>query len=269
MKSSDIKEFYEGYHDQIYDKRYASKYPIRKYAHWTQLNSIADLVEPGESVLDAGCGEGMLLWKMAERGADVSGLDISRPNLDATKKFLDEKGVQDVKLVQGDLEKMPFEDNSFDVVASSHVLEHLPDFDQGLAEIHRVTKKRAIIALPTCLNLSAASLLGGVDYWYLSKSMVYAVPLGFMRILKNLGGEGVQEGYAGDDELPHIWRYPWVMKRRLKKGGFDLKRFEASTLIIPYFGWTLPLVKFLDKHKHRPVLNNFGYGSIAVLEKRT
>lgn len=268
MKSEDIKDFYETYHDNIFDKRYASKYPIRKYAHWTQLNSFANLVDPGETVLDAGCGEGMLLWKMKERGADVTGLDISRPNLDAAKTFLAGKGIDDVELVQGDLEKMPFEDNSFDTVVSSHVLEHLPDFDKGLSEIHRITRKKAIIALPTCLNLSATSLLGGVDYWYLSKSMVYAIPLGLFRTLMNLGGEGVQEGYAGDEELPHIWRYPWVMKRRLRNGGFDITRFEASSLILPYFAWTLPLVKVLDKYKHTPLLRNFGYGSIAVLEKR-
>jgi hypothetical protein len=88
-----------------------------------------------------------------------------------------------------------------------------------------------------------------------------------LRILLNLHREGVQEGYAGVMELPHIWRYPWVMRRRLEKVGFKIDRFEAATLVLPYFSSLLPLVKLLDRFKALPVLRNLGYGSVAVLEK--
>jgi 2-polyprenyl-3-methyl-5-hydroxy-6-metoxy-1,4-benzoquinol methylase len=269
MEKEAIKGFYETYGDRIVDKRLNSPYPLRRYAHRTGYETIAKMVKPGDRVLDAGCGEGVLSWYLAERGATVTAMDISRPNLENAKTFLEKKGVLDrVTLVQGDAENLPFPNESFDVVISSHVLEHLPDFDKGLAELRRVTKGRAIVALPTCLNLAAASQLGNADFWRLSKRMLFAFPYGLLRILLNLNKEGVQEGYAGKGELPHIWRYPWVMRRRLKAGGFIIKRFEAATLVLPFFSFLLPLVKLLDNFKSWPILRNFGYGSVALLEKR-
>lgn len=268
MRSEDIKNFYETYGDEIVAKRLESPYPLRRYAHRTQYETIAKFVNPGETVLDAGCGEGVLSWYLAERGALVTGMDISKPNLENAKRFLEKKGVADkVMLMLGDAERLPFPDESFDWVVSSHVLEHLPDFDKGLAEIRRVTKKRAIVALPTCLNLAAASQLGVASFWRLSKRAFIALPWGIARILLHLGGEGVQEGYAGVGELPHIWRYPWVMRRRLEQGGFRVMSFEAATIMLPYFPSLLPLVKMLDRFKQMPVLKDLGYGSVAVIEK--
>lgn len=268
MRSDDVKQFYETYGDRIVEKRLESPFPLRRYAHRTGYESIAKFVRPGETVLDAGCGEAVLSWYLAERGAKVTAMDISKPNLENARAFLGKKGVLDrVTLVQGDAERLPFPDASFDWVISSHVLEHLPDFDQGVRELRRVAKKRVIVALPTCLNLAAASQLGGAAFWQLSKRAFVALPWGLLRILFNLGREGVQEGYAGVGELPHIWRYPWVMRRRLEKNGFRVVRFEAATLVLPYVPFLLPLIKALDRAKHRPILRNFGYGSIAVLEK--
>ena len=268
MQNEEIKNFYETYGDRIVEKRLNSPYALRRYAHRMGYESIAKFVKPGETVLDAGCGEGVLAWYLAERGADVTAMDISKPNLENARAFLEKKDVLDqVRLVRGDAENLPFADASFDWVVSSHVLEHLPDFDKGLAEIRRVTKRRAIVALPTCLNFAAASQLGGADFWRPSLRALFALPWGLVRILLNLRGEGVQEGYAGVGELPHIWRYPWVMRRRLEAGGFTIARFEAATLVVPYFNFMLPIVKFLDRHKQLPILRNLGYGSIALLKK--
>lgn len=268
MDSSSIKGFYETYGDRIVEKRLDSPYPLRRYAHRMGYETIAKFVQPGETVLDAGCGEGVLSWYLAERGAQVTAVDISKPNIENARAFLKKKGVLDrVTVLLGDAESLPFPDASFDWVVSSHVLEHLPDFEKGLSEIRRVAKKKAIVALPTCLSLASASQLGGADFWRLSKRAVVALPRGILRILFSLGREGVQEGYAGVGELPHVWRYPWVMRRRLEKGGFLIKRFEAATIMLPYFKSFLPIVKWLDRYKHLPFLRNLGYGSIALLEK--
>src|SRR5688572_15385694 len=103
MKTEDIKGFYETYGDRIVEKRLNSPYPLRRYAHRMGYDSIARLVKPGETVLDAGCGEGVLAWYLAERGADVTAMDISKPNLENARAFLEKKGVLDrVRLVRGD-----------------------------------------------------------------------------------------------------------------------------------------------------------------------
>src|SRR3989338_4530067 len=45
-------------------------------------------------------------------------------------------------------------------------------------------------------------------FWQFSKTSLKALPWGILRIIGHVFGEGVQEGYAGSKELPHIWRYP-------------------------------------------------------------
>ena len=85
MRAADIKDFYQTYGDRIVDKRLNSPYPLRRYAHRMGYETIARLVKPGDRVLDAGCGEGVLSWYLAEQGATVTAMDISRPNLENAK----------------------------------------------------------------------------------------------------------------------------------------------------------------------------------------
>jgi len=262
-----IKKFYQTYSDKILDKTLNSPFPLRRYVHLKEYYSILKYVNPNENVLDIGCGEGVLAILAAEKGARITACDISEPNITKAKELAKGKGLENINFLLADAENLPFKDNSFDLVISSHVLEHLPDFQKGLREIKRVTKKKAIIALPTCLNLCAICLLGGDNFWKVSKRTPFAWIIGLGRVILSLHKKGVNQGYAGKKELPHLWRYPWIMQRDLQCFGFKKIHFEASSLCLPYFNFLLPLIKFLDKFKDKLVLRNFGYGSIAVIEK--
>ncbi len=263
-----VKEFYKTYSDKIFDKRFNSPYPLRRFVHREEYNSILKHIKPKEEILDVGCGEGIISILAAEKGVAVTSCDISRSNIKNAKRIAREAGIErKIKFLIADAEGLPFEDNSFDVVICSHVLEHLPNFNKGLSEIKRVTKRRAIIALPTCLNLCALSVLGGAGFWHIRKKVLLAFPIGILRFIFNIYRKGINEGYAGKRELPHLWRYPWVMKRELQEAGFRILHFEASSICLPYFNFFLPLIKFLDRFKGKPILRNFGYGSIAVVEK--
>lgn len=270
MRDADaIKGFYSSHADEILKKRFHAPEPLRRYAHRTQYEALLRLIPNGTSVLDAGCGEGVISLLLAEKGVPSTGVDLSQPNVEAARAEASLRNVSHlVTFVLGDAERLPFPDKSFDVIVSSHVLEHLPDFDEGARELTRVARTRVIVGLPTCLNLSAATILGGDHgFWKLSKKSAFALPWGIIRIIGNLFKEGVQEGYAGEKDLPHVWRYPWVMRRRLSQAtGWKIVRFEASTLIGPYFVSFLPFIRWLDRFRHLPLLRNLGYGSIAVLE---
>jgi ubiquinone/menaquinone biosynthesis C-methylase UbiE len=268
-QSNEIKEFYAGHLDEILKKRFESPEPLRRYAHRTEYASIVRLIPFGSSVLDSGCGEGIVSHLLAERGSSSTGVDISQPNVEAAKRESELRGHGHLTtFLQGDAEHLPFEDHSFDVVVSTHVLEHLPDFDQGARELIRVARKRIIVALPTCLNFAAAAVLGNDNgFWKLGKKSFIAFPWGILRIIGHVFGEGVQEGYAGSKELPHIWRYPWVVRRRLTRAtGWKIVRFEASSVVFPYIKSSLPIIRWLDRYKHLPLIRSFGYGSIVVLE---
>ncbi|MFH2231940.1 MAG: class I SAM-dependent methyltransferase [Patescibacteria group bacterium] len=264
------KDFYKVHADKIWDKRFNSPFPIRRYAHRAQYRLLLDEVLSG-SILDAGCGEGIASIILAERGIASTGVDLSEPNIREAREQAENRKLSHLASFQtADIEALPFADRSFDTVISSHVLEHIPDFDKGFKGLCRIASKRVIVALPTCLNLCAAALLGGDHgFWKLSKRSIIALPWGIARIFGNIFSEGVQEGYAGKDDLPHIWRYPWVMRRRLKHPDYKMTKFCASTFVLPYANSTLPLVKRMEKYNYTPFLRNFGYGSYIVLDRIT
>jgi len=261
----DLKGFYEDYHDTIFAKRFHSPHPIRRQVHRDIYESVLDYIEPGTEVLDAGCGEGVLSVLMAKKGAKVTAMDISRPNLEAITDVVEKmglaKGSIDVKW--GDAEKLPFADASFDCVVSNHVLEHLPDFEKGLREIHRVTKKRAVIAVPTCLNFASLAQLGGTQYYTLGKRAAVAVPFGALRVALALvgGKEGVNEGYAGKRAEIHVFRFPWVVKRLLQRAGFKILDYQAQSLRFPHVELKL------DTRKYQRRFRNFGLGTVFLVEK--
>jgi ubiquinone/menaquinone biosynthesis C-methylase UbiE len=113
---------------------------------WAFRQRIADLarLEPGECVLDVGCGTGTLAMVakqcVGEMGS-VSGIDpspqmIARANGKAVRRNLA------IDFRVGVIEQLSFTDQSFDVVLSTFMMHHLPDDlkRRGLAEIARVLK---------------------------------------------------------------------------------------------------------------------------------
>jgi SAM-dependent methyltransferase len=204
---------------------------------------------------------------LAKKGAIVTGTDISIPNIEASKKYADEMGVT-INFLIADSENLPFEENSFDVVVCSHVLEHIPDFDKGLHELMRVTKDEVVVAIPTIINMCSWVQVGGSQFYGKGIRAFAALPYGFLLMCWAflLGREGVDEGYAGNGVV-HIFRFPSVMRKKIKKYGYTLKRQEGSTLCIPFFETLLPVSKMLDTLKNKPIFRNFGYGTTYVIKK--
>lgn len=263
------KSFYGSYADHITEKRAQSPFPLRRYAHDQQYRAILAHIQPGMRVLDAGCGEGVLSFMMAEKGAEVIGVDLSGPNIEAAAARASQLNLQNVSFLVGDAESLPFSDNSFDLVVSSHVLEHVPDFDRGLKEVMRVTKRRAVVAIPTALNGCSFVQLGRGWFYLKGLRSFAALPIGAARVLAAyvLGKEGVDEGYAGTG-MTHVFRFPRILKEKAEAHGFSVVGQEASTLCLPYFASLLPITRALDRHKRLPPLNAWGYGTTYVLEKQ-
>lgn len=84
----------------------------------------------GRRILDAGCGSGPLSAALRDRGAIVTGIDISAGMLERARRLGD-----DARLQQADLgSPLPFPDNAFDDVMASLVLHYLEDWTAPLAE---------------------------------------------------------------------------------------------------------------------------------------
>ncbi len=111
----------------------------------------------GSWVLDAGCGSGRHLSEaFRRRDVNVVGIDMSRKDADTANRTLNTmiSAAQDgggIKLVSmSDITRLPFQDESFDVVICSEVLEHIPDHVQAVREIVRVLKpgKSLVVSVP-------------------------------------------------------------------------------------------------------------------------
>ena len=96
----------------------------------------------GCNVLDAGAGTGRLSTRLYKAGAKVTALDISPEMLAILKSKNPE-----IETVEGDLENMPFPDESFDMVFSSLTLVHLKKIEPFLDECYRVLKDNGKLIL--------------------------------------------------------------------------------------------------------------------------
>lgn len=95
----------------------------------------------GESVLDISCGRGYLSKEIVKKHKIITtGVDFIISE--------DLKGSKNPQFIQGNIENIPFPDNYFDTVISTHTLEHVVNIQKGLSELRRVCKKKLIIVLP-------------------------------------------------------------------------------------------------------------------------
>jgi SAM-dependent methyltransferase len=93
----------------------------------------------GMDVLDVGCGQGIDVYRYAEAGARVTGIDLTPRHVELATAHLAAMGAGATLLV-GDAETLPFDDESFDRVSTNGVLHHTPDFDTAVREIRRVLR---------------------------------------------------------------------------------------------------------------------------------
>ena len=140
------KDQFPGLTEEEYEKYYslAADAAVNKRPTDLDKAGIQFLVQSagklGESVLDAGCGRGYAAKVLAKEGFVVTGLDMGTP-----KAYSPEDGYT---FVCGSVDNMPFENNAFDTVISTHVLEHVPNVERTVSELLRVAKKRLILILP-------------------------------------------------------------------------------------------------------------------------
>lgn len=99
----------------------------------------------GKNILDAGCGPGTYGIMLALKGNHVTGVEISPDAVAVANERAADKGADFTARV-GDLESLPFPDNTFDVCFCGWVLHHFPDIDTAVGELARVLKPGGAIA---------------------------------------------------------------------------------------------------------------------------
>ena len=100
-------------------------------------------VEPGQTVLDLGCGAGtdlLIAAQMVGPEGRVVGIDMTATMLECARASAREMALDNVELHEGLIESLPLDDESVDVVISNGVIDLVPDKDAVFAEIDRVLR---------------------------------------------------------------------------------------------------------------------------------
>ncbi len=207
----------------------------RDDAHWFAHSKLLaqqlgiteeDIVQ--KSCLDGGCGNGTLTYRLLELGArEVTAVDLHpTPKSDVFERYQGK-----VKFVTASLLDLPFKAESFDVVASTGVLQHTADPERALSELVRVLKKGSTLYL---------GVYGkhGLFSWTLGLVRIFTVRLpvirrSFVERLIGFIGLGPLVRYQILDYLfvPNIYRSsPRMLRRWMQKYGMkDIRRVYAMT----------------------------------------
>lgn len=145
-------------------------------------------IEPGDKILDIGCGKGFLLYEISllVPGVEIYGIDISSYAIENAKEEIKDR------LQVGNATKLPFPDDYFDLVYSITTLHNLHnyDLDKALREMERVGKKNKYLCIESYRNeVEKANLL----YWQVTCE-AFCTPEEWDWWFK-------QTGYTGDHSL--------------------------------------------------------------------
>jgi len=160
-----------------YDK-YGSTNPVVRRLMATFARTLDELFAQAApaSLLDVGCGEGVLVERWARRMGDrrVVGIDLEDPALRAE---WDGRRAPNLEYRATKAEDLPFAAGEFDVATAIEVLEHVPDPERTLAEMARVASGHLLVSVPReplwrMLNVARGAYLtqlgntpGHVNHW--------------------------------------------------------------------------------------------------------
>ncbi|HKG04789.1 MAG TPA: class I SAM-dependent methyltransferase [Conexibacter sp.] len=186
-----------------YDKYGSTNPVVRRLMHGFE-RTLAELFAQAapESVLDVGCGEGVLTHQWAQQLGErrIVGIDLDDEKLKAEWQTRQRPNLEYRTMLA---ENMPFAENEFDVACAIEVLEHVPDPAHTVAEMARVARRHLLVSVPReplwrMLNMARGAYLsdlgntpGHVNHW--SKRS-------FVRLLS-------QHGEVVEKRSP----FPWTM----------------------------------------------------------
>lgn len=130
------------------------------YGHWLK-RLLPYLVNryglQGKRVLDFGCGTGELAVRMNLLGFETVGIDVDEKALDLAKILAVENGLPETTFVKSNTERLPFAENSFDIVTMFSVLEHVDDqilINKLMPELKRICRGLVYVLAPNKLKVS-------------------------------------------------------------------------------------------------------------------
>jgi 2-polyprenyl-6-hydroxyphenyl methylase/3-demethylubiquinone-9 3-methyltransferase len=155
-------DFYEGLRESWYTA-YDHPIALLRAENAVRIPWILSEIEKNSSILDIGCGAGLLTNALAKAGHKVAGIDLSPSSLEMAKQQ-DTAGQIDYRMANA--YDLPFPNQSLDVVCAMDVLEHVEEPNLLIAEASRVLKPNGLFFFHTFNRnpLSYLVIIKGVEW---------------------------------------------------------------------------------------------------------
>tara|TARA_Y100000310_G_scaffold338921_1_gene429956 strand:- start:1581 stop:2303 length:723 start_codon:yes stop_codon:yes gene_type:complete len=175
-------------------------------------------------VLEAGCGAGNYVIALTNIGHNVFGLEIDEKRIKIAQDYMEKYNLNPKKIIQGDLQKLPFKDNQFDAIFCHGVIEHIKHSEEAVKEMTRVLKNKgfAMISVPNKYT-----------FFTISKILLQSLD----KIFKtNLWNVGYEKSFSQ-------WQFKRILSNHLKIIDFEKKQIVPGNTF-PLYG---KILKILDK----------------------
>lgn len=141
----------------FYSINYKSLFNYRKFNRFNRIINEIDHYSP-RNILDVGCGTGGYCIFLKNKGYDIKGVDIDSKKLSEGLQF-----DKSCNISYGSATKLPFENEKFDLVLITEVMEHIKEHDKAIKEASRVLNKNGIIII-TVPTRKYSKWLGNYEY---------------------------------------------------------------------------------------------------------
>ena len=236
LQDSNSRAYYDDF-STSYERERGAGY--HKLVDEIEVDAVRELAH-GKRVLEAGCGTGLVLSRLAQVAASAHGFDLSPGMVQRAR-------ARGLSVALGSVTQVPFRDESFDLVCSFKVLAHVPNITDALRELARVTRPGGMLALE----------------FYNPWSLRYAA--------KRIAGPGqISEGRTEADVYTR-WDTPFTIPKLLPES-LRLVDYRGIRVVTPAaFVHKLPGVRrafaAAERASVRSPLRYFGGFLVAILQK--
>ncbi|MEA2430772.1 MAG: hypothetical protein QOI19_1245 [Thermoleophilaceae bacterium] len=241
--ADEIRDVNSRYHD-VAARDYDSKWGITFSAGGqelvaTKLRKALGSSDSGVSfgrALEIGAGTGYFSLNLLQAGVvrEAMCTDISRGMLDELERSAERLGLR-VETKRCDAQKLPFPDDSFDLVFGHAVLHHLPDLDAAFREFRRVLRPGGRVAFCGEPSEYGDRLAGVPKRAALRMAPAWRRLLGVGRRIDDFGSEAAEHGLEHVVDV-HAFT-PGQLQGFATRAGFDSVRITGEELVAGWFGW--------------------------------